>query len=101
MDADQARDSYQDSKNNLHVAIRWIPREQAPEQKPESGQLKPPTEFLMDNLGVLKEICRKYSTHAERMASNLSAITYNRKGNVFKHVQTASTHYFGCYSKNG
>ena len=60
MDADQVKDSYQDSNNNLHIALRWIDQEQTPEQ------VQPPTDFLMDNLDAIKEISRKYSTHAER-----------------------------------
>ena len=66
MDADQVKDSYQDSNNNLHVALRWIDQDQTPEQKAEPDQIKPPTEFLMDSLDVIKDIYRKYSTHAER-----------------------------------
>ena len=62
MTEQEVKDSFQDNKNNLHIAIRWIEQEQTPE--PE--QIKPPTDFLMDNLDVIKDICRKYSTHAER-----------------------------------
>lgn len=83
MSEQEIKDSYLDSNNNLHIAIRWIEQPEQPKQQ------QSPVDFLLDNLDVVRSICAEYSTHAERwqdLKERLPGVETAMSLNTFKQL---------------
>lgn len=83
MSEQEIKDSYLDSNNNLHIAIRWIEQPEQPKQQ------QSPVDFLLDNLDVVRSICAEYSTHAERwqdLKERLPGVENAMSLNTFKQL---------------